>query len=127
VGRSGGLLVAWDHVLFALKPFLCCGDILLTGTCCANKQHVNLLNVYGPCTDRLAFWTKVLSIDLLEKQNLIVPGNFNFTLSANEIWGDIALSDPTTLQLKYIFLHNNLVDLLPTTVVPTWRNNMTSS
>jgi endonuclease/exonuclease/phosphatase family metal-dependent hydrolase len=100
VGRSGGLLVAWDPIMFELEPFLCCGGILMTGTCCANKRQVNLLNVYGPCTDRLAFWTKVSTLGLLAKPNLIVAGDFNFTLSTNEIWGDSALPDPTALQLK---------------------------
>jgi hypothetical protein len=70
VGRSGGLLVAWDPVKFELEPFLCCGGILMTGTHCANKRHVNLLNVYGPCTDRIAFWTKVsASLGLLAVEN----------------------------------------------------------
>ena len=55
VGKLGGLLVAWDPVLFELEPLLCCGGIFLIGTCCAKKRQVNLLNVYGPCTDRLAF------------------------------------------------------------------------
>jgi len=38
VGKSGGLLVSWDPVLFELEPFLCCGDIFLTGTYCSNKR-----------------------------------------------------------------------------------------
>jgi exonuclease III len=122
VGTSGGLLVAWDPVFFYLKPFFCCGGILLTGTCCANKRQVNLLNVYGPCIDKLAFWSKVSASGLLAKPNLILAGDFNFTLSSSEIWGTNASTDATASQFSDIFQQHNLVDLLPVEVVPTWRN-----
>jgi len=89
--------VAWDPRLFELEPFLRCGGILLIITCCYNKRQINLLNVYGPCTDRLALWTKVSSSGLLAKPNLIVAGDFNFTLSPTEIWEDLTLLDSTDL------------------------------
>jgi hypothetical protein len=122
VGTSGGLLVAWDPVFFYLKPFFCCGGILLIGTCCANKRQVNILNVYGPCFDKLAFWLKVSTSGLLAKPNLILEGDFNFTLSSADIWGSSVSTDATALQYSVIFQQHNLVDLLQAEVVPTWRN-----
>jgi len=94
----------------------------LTRTCCANKRHVNLLNVYGPCFDKLDFWSKVSASGLLAKTNLILAGNLNFTLSSSDICGMNASIDAATSQFSDIFQQHNLVDLLLAKVVPTWRN-----
>jgi hypothetical protein len=50
LGTSGGLLVAWDPVLFDFLPFLTVGGILLTGKSLLNNRELAMLNVYGPCT-----------------------------------------------------------------------------
>jgi endonuclease/exonuclease/phosphatase family metal-dependent hydrolase len=122
VGKSGGLLAAWDPTKFDLEPFLSCGGILLTGTCCENKRQLTLLNVYGPCMDIITFWDKVSALGLLAGMNLIVVGDFNFTLNADEVWGGTTLQDQAAAHLRAIFLRNKLVDILPTVTVPTWRN-----
>jgi hypothetical protein len=114
--------VAWDPSKFDLEPFLSCGGILLTGTCCENKRQLTLLNVYGPCTDIITFWDKVFSLGLLVGTNLIVAGDFNFTLNADEVWGVTTLQDQVAAHLRVIFLRNKLVDILPTVTIPTWRN-----
>ena len=49
MGRSGGMLVAWDPSFFDLTPFLTCGGILLVGRCLSTNQELAFLNVYGPC------------------------------------------------------------------------------
>jgi hypothetical protein len=54
VGTSGGLLVAWDPIVFYLNAFLTCGGILLTGHIIASKRVLSILNVYGPCTETKA-------------------------------------------------------------------------
>lgn len=122
VGKSGGLLVTQDPIKFDLEPFLCCGVILMTGTCCANKRQFTLLNVYGPCTDRITFQDKFFVLCLLAKTKLIDAGDFNFTLFANEVWGDTTLQDQVVAQLRQIFLRNKLVDILSIAAFPTWRN-----
>jgi hypothetical protein len=123
MGKSGGLLVVWGPLFFYLNPFLCCGGIVLKDTCCANKRQVNLLNVYGPCIDKLSLWSKVSASGLLEKTNLIL-GDFKFTLSSSNIWGTTTSTDVMTSQFSDIFQQHNLVNLLPVEVVPTWRNEM---
>jgi len=50
LGRSGGLLVAWDPEKFVLKPFISCSGIMLSGYNNELKRHLTFLNVYGPCT-----------------------------------------------------------------------------
>jgi hypothetical protein len=70
----------------------------------------------------LAFWLKVSDSGLLAKPNLILAGDFNFTLSSAETWGSSPSIDAMTLQYSAIFQQNNLIDLLPAEMVPTWRN-----
>ena len=56
LGKSGGLLVSWDPDLLELRPYLTRGGILLVGYSLATNQELVFLNVYGPCSDKLAFW-----------------------------------------------------------------------
>jgi endonuclease/exonuclease/phosphatase family metal-dependent hydrolase len=122
LGKSGGLLVAWDPKVFILTPFLSCGGILLTCFCVSDKRRINFLNVYGLCTERKRFWEKVEGKGLLAKGDLIIAGDLNFTSSVVEVWGATALLDPLAAFFKEIFLRNQLIDILPAEVAPTWRN-----
>jgi hypothetical protein len=99
-GRSGGLLVAWDPEKIDLRPYICCGGLLLYRFQFRAKGSTFFLNVYGPCTDRKSFWQKVKDRGLFSHQNLIVAGDFNFTLSEGESWGSTGHSDPLALFLK---------------------------
>jgi exonuclease III len=127
VGTSGGLIVAWDPAYFDLKSFIWCGGILLSGTCCANKRQVNILNIYGPCTENLEFWTKLSDSGLLAKPNLILAGDFNLTLSSVDTWGSHSSLDVVALHFSVIFQLHNLIDLLPAEMAPTWRNGRSVS
>jgi len=85
VVSSGGLLVAWDPSLFNLCLFLTCGGILLSSLNKATKRIINLLNFYGPCSERKELWTTLASSGLLSLRNLVIAGDLNFTLSSEEI------------------------------------------
>jgi endonuclease/exonuclease/phosphatase family metal-dependent hydrolase len=61
-------------------------------------------------------------VGLLALDDLILAGDMNFTTSSEEIWGESALADPLAGFFKEIFTKNNLVDVAPAEVVPTWRN-----
>jgi hypothetical protein len=52
VGKSGGLLVAWNPNIFELQPFLSVGGILLIGIHIPDKRRICFLNAYGSCTGR---------------------------------------------------------------------------
>jgi hypothetical protein len=122
VGSSGGLLVAWDPSLFNLCPFLTCGGILLSGLNKATKRIINLLNVYGPCTERKEFWIKLANSGLLLLRNLVIAGDLNFTLSSGEIWGGSATSGSLAGFFNLLLQDHKLLDIKPDTIVPTWRN-----
>jgi len=122
VGKLGGLLVAWDPKNFKLRPYICCGGLLVTGISFELKEQLLFLNVYGPYSDIIFFWQKLGDRGILSIKNLIVVGEFNFTLNEGDIWGESGLPDPLALFLKYFFVEGGQVDIFPAEVVPTWWN-----
>jgi hypothetical protein len=120
-------MVAWDPSLFNFRAYLSCGGILILGRCLASKQDVALLNLYGPCVDKQSFWSNLDSSGLLSLPNLIIGGDLNLILSADESWGGSFLPGPTEALFKRIFDKNNLIDIRPNRLTPTWRNGRTGS
>jgi hypothetical protein len=108
--------------MFDIFPFLCCGGILLTGTCLELNMSISLLNVYGPCVDRKLFWEKVVDRGLLAHRNLILAGDLNLTCDVGEMWGDTTHLDPLSTFFKELFIDSGLVDIASDVLVPTWRN-----
>jgi hypothetical protein len=122
VGSSGGLLVSWDSNIYDFVPYICCGGILLTSLYLDLNQPATLLNVYGPCVEKKAFWDKLVTSGILDNMNLIVAGDLNLTLGAGEIWGATTHLDPLSAYFTEFFDKVGLVDVLPDAVMPTWRN-----
>jgi hypothetical protein len=103
VGNSGGLLVTWDPNKFVLNHFICCGGILLSGISLENNSQINLLNVYGPCSERKTLCEQVATRVLLASNNLIVARDFNLTTRADEIWGALVHLDKLAGFFKDLF------------------------
>ena len=103
VGKSEGLLVAWDPSKLDLKYYICCGGILLTCTNLELKKHISFLNVYGPCIDRKDLWEKVGDTGILYLKNMVVARDFNFTLHEGDIWGEAVQSNQLNLFFKELF------------------------
>jgi hypothetical protein len=122
VGKSGRLLVAWNPNIFELHPFLSVGGILLTGIHIPDKRRISFLNAYGSRSGRWQFWEQVEAKGLLAQDDLILAGDLKFFTSTNEVWGEVALSDPMADFFKNLFANNQLVDVKPTVLMPTWRN-----
>jgi hypothetical protein len=87
VGTSGGLLVAWNPNIVELRSFLSVGGILLTGIHILDKRKISFINAYGSCFDHRRFWEQVDDKGLLAQNNLILVGDLNFDISADEVWG----------------------------------------
>jgi len=121
-GKSGGLLVAWDPKVFILTPFLSCGGILLIGLCVSDHRRINFLNVYGSCFEHKLFWEKVDGMGLLEKGDLVIARDLNFTSTVDEVWGMTTLYNSLELFFKELFRRNQLIDILRVEFAPTWRN-----
>lgn len=122
IGTSGGLLATWDPAHFSLTPMLSPGGILLTGTSLELHCSINLLNLYGPCTDRKEFWQRLDDLGILAAENLILAGDLNLTTSRSEIWRVSAQPDPLSSFFQQLFFKNDLIDLHPPELLPTWRN-----
>jgi hypothetical protein len=122
IDNSGGLLVAWDPCHFALKPSLSCGGLLLQGYSLATNLELTLLNLYGPCSDKVPFWSKLAKSGILSLKNLIIGGDLNLYFEAAESWGGAPGLVPSGARFKAIFENNSLLDIRPAILSPTWRN-----
>jgi hypothetical protein len=120
IGNSGGMLVAWDPGLFELRPFRLSGGILLLGCCLATTKELDFLNIYGPCSDRKRFWSLLADNGILSLPNLILGGDLNIILSAEENWGGNYLSGSSEIFYRELFASSNLIDILSTRLTPTW-------
>lgn len=58
----------------------------------------------------------------MDRSNLIICGDLNFTLSTCEVWGTRRREDPLGSFLKEWIEAAGLVDVWPSYLVPTWNN-----
>jgi hypothetical protein len=58
----------------------------------------------------------------LREENLIIGGDINFSLGEAETWGPSAHPDPQTYFFSHLLATNGLIDIVPTKLIPTWRN-----
>jgi hypothetical protein len=59
---------------------------------------------------------------LLYAKNLILAGDLNFTIGADEVWGPAAHLDRHAGFFLDMIKEHSLVDLAPDILIPTWRN-----
>ena len=79
--------------------------------------------MYARYKERKYFWEEFDAIGVLRLKNLIICGDMNFTLFSNEVWGAPAPLDLLGSFLQDLFFRNNLVDIHPKKLIPTWNNN----
>ena len=84
-----------------------------------------VVNVYGPCQARVAFWNAFMSKYLLNGKNLIIGGDLNFSLVNAEAWGPSARIDPLSDYFAHLLLSHKLIDVNFIKAKPTWRNRRT--
>ena len=61
------------------------------------------INCYGPYCNPDVFWNMVESSGFLDSHNLIMAGDFNFTLAMSEVWGATSRPDPMGLFFGQLF------------------------
>jgi hypothetical protein len=76
----------------------------------------------GPVLENRSFWSQLEDSGLLSLTNLIIGGDLNLFFEIDESWGDVHLPEPSGVRFKEIFSNNNLLDIRPTVLSPTWRN-----
>eukprot|EP00253_Pinus_taeda_P010693 PITA_10693 len=81
-----------------------------------------ILNIYGPCQGRVNFWNDLLSKSIVKCNNLVMGGDLNFSIGSAEAWGPSAREDPLSDFFLNSLNSNNLKDVNPIKLKPTWRN-----
>jgi hypothetical protein len=122
-GRSGGLAIGWCSrsikLLNSWASDSCLGiDVQVEGL----GLEVKIINAYGPHTDRIPFWNTLFSKELLKTENLIIGGDFNFSLGEAESWGPSAHPDPQAEFFNHLLASKGFIDITPVKLLPTWRN-----
>eukprot|EP00253_Pinus_taeda_P024113 PITA_24113 len=82
----------------------------------------HIVNIYGPCQGREAFWLELFAKTLMKAPLMVVGGDLNFSLGGTEAWGPSAREDPLTEFFIQFLQAHNLIDPSPTSLSPIWRN-----
>jgi hypothetical protein len=69
------------------------------------------------------FWDTLFNKSFLKGQQVILGGDLNFSLGLSEVWGAHARADPLAGYFTQKIVECNLLDIEPTKLKPTWRNN----
>eukprot|EP00253_Pinus_taeda_P021469 PITA_21469 len=125
-GASGGIATLWDS-----NKWMCSSNnsqqswIQTALESRTGGQSVTVYNVYAPNQYRekeICWDTLTASIEMDRNTNLIVAGDFNLVLHANEKRGGNFTSDPFRSRLEDILQDHDLVDIRPKNRIYTWSN-----
>lgn len=86
---------------------------------------LSILNIYGPCQERVSFWNNLLAKSVMRDKNLVV-GDLNFSIRNAEAWVPSAREDPLSNFFQNALTSHKLIDANLSKLKPTWRNRRTS-
>lgn len=97
-GASGGITIFWDSSIYDLIQKDSSSHWILTKLLHKDSGHqVTIFNIYAPVlpSEKKFCWDSILSyLSLNNPKNIIIAGDMNVTLAANEKKGGSPVSDP---------------------------------
>lgn len=85
-------------------------------------MKLRIVNVYAPCNQRELFWHRLLHLTLMVKEQVIIGGDFNFSLGFRESWGSAAQIDSISDYMTSLLEQTSFADIPMHKLLPTWRN-----
>eukprot|EP00253_Pinus_taeda_P025314 PITA_25314 len=76
----------------------------------------------GRMKGRVNFWNELLSKSIVKSNYLVMDGDLNFSIGSAEAWGPSTREDPLSDFFLNSLISNNLIDVNPIKLKPTWRN-----
>eukprot|EP00253_Pinus_taeda_P016512 PITA_16512 len=125
-GRSGGL--ALGYRTHTIKLHNCWGGMGHLGVDISSAElgiHIWILNVYGLCQNKPAFWQNLLSSDSFKSDHLILGGDLNFSIGHAKSWGHRAQRDSLSNYFLSELEAHHLIDIPSAKPQATCRNNRT--
>jgi exonuclease III len=122
-GRSRGLAISWcSRKINPLNSWASNSCLKIEIQVEGLGLILKIINVYGPHTDKIPYWNSLFNKELLKTKNLIIDGDFNFSLGEVKIWGPSTHIDPQTDFFSHLLASKGLIDIAPIKLLPTWRN-----
>ena len=89
------------------------------------KKVLTILNIYEPYVNRVSFWNSLLNKAFVSNREVILGGEFNFSLGCAEVWGPKAILETLVSLFTNAFACHDMLDISPINISPTWRNKRT--
>ena len=85
-GHLGGLAIGWNpSILHCVNSWGASFGMGLEIFWAKANLHLNVINIFGPFNNRVAFWESVQASQFLKGDNVVIGGDLNFTLGVHEI------------------------------------------
>ena len=75
--------------------------------------------------NRVPFWNSLLNKDFVTNREVILGCEFDLFLGCAEVWGSKIVLDALESFFINAFVQNDLLDISPIKLSPTWRNKRT--
>eukprot|EP00253_Pinus_taeda_P001787 PITA_01787 len=125
-GASGGIATFWDSNIYDLLQKENSTHWIFTKLLHKDSGHqVSLFNIYAPVlpSEKNLCWDSISSyLSLNNPDNIIIAGDMNVTLAANEKRGGSQVRDPAREWVEDLILGWDLEDIKPSSGKFTWSN-----